>query len=860
MRFHSTVMALVCAAATCATAAAQDSVSKTNGLPGDAVDANAPGEQINNFVVDQTTFQSSWGKTFAVAPLIKISAQRTNAPAFLTRSANAQALSRGVRSGVPFLRSSYSVWNAPGFGINDNAARNDPGTPIATGAFTGFQFGVATAEFGDGNPSGTALASVAGGIVNFRASEPSRLFVSRVVAATNSATEACSLGSFGMGSVDSDGNVAFRVDGFGTATTPVPCDGLNKFTGSSDENIFAVDLAARSAGVVNALSDSFPAGADAAATNRLVVNQAPTHNVPNVIPKSLAGRRIVIGSNFNRDFVFESVAGGPLTSTFPGAHLAVGVTDHRGAVGYTMRNFAGLFPGSVNGTAGIVGISGGFTQALDVFGLAANGQYVSPIARTLPAVVTDPIEAWASNSVGTVQQFSQHLDQTSFQGGSAQVALGSDQAGNLLAAAEVTYGLSAVLPTGGPFNQPNRYLAVSRTDPISGTTTWSVAAWTRDTGTAIDGKTIFQNGTTPIGMLRTFVAPHVPAPGPTLSAPMIDSVGNVWFLGSYELTATAGTVLVGLFRAVYDAATFSYKLELVVTEGQTFAGRNSGRNYRLDAITLSDANSISSGTAWSGNIMEQSYMNTPVGALNTDDARTLGGIVISARILYDNDNNGQYLLSSLNPGSPDEDYNVLLFVSPGADCNQNGIPDDREIADGLVGDSNANGVPDTCEGLIGTVYCIGDGVAPHTACPCGNSSATLDNAGCSNSLAVGGTLRASGVATVGADSVALIGAQIPNGPGLYFQGTMQLASGNGVSFGDGLRCAGGTIIRLGIVQGVGNTSQYPSGVGVNSIPVSIKGLCNAGDTRHYQLWYRDSAAFCTPAVFNLTNALTLVWN
>ena len=62
------------------------------------------------------------------------------------------------------------------------------------------------------------------------------------------------------------------------------------------------------------------------------------------------------------------------------------------------------------------------------------------------------------------------------------------------------------------------------------------------------------------------------------------------------------------------------------------------------------------------------------------------------------------------------------------------------------------------------------------------------------------------------------------------------------------------------VPGVGNTSQYPTGTGINSVPVSIKGFCNPGDTRHYQLWYRDSATFCTGAVFNLSNALTLVWN
>ena len=858
MRITFTLLALV-TAGTASSGFAQDSVSKLSGLPGDAVDANAAAEQINDYVVDQTTFQSTWGKTFAVAPLIKISAQRTTLPTNYTRLANAQAVSRDVKSGVPFLRSSYSLWTLPGAGVNDDTSRNDPGVPIATGAFSGYQFGVASAEFGDGNPTGTNLASIVGGIVNFRANEPSRLYVSRVVAATNGLTEACSLAAFGMGSVDSDGNVAFRADGFGAGAIS-PCDGLNKITGAADENIFAVNMAARNAGVLNAISDSYPAGTDGgvATTDRLVTNQSFTHNVPNLIPKSLAGRRIVIGSNFNRQYVFEQVAGAALTAAAANAHFAPGVTDHRGAVGYSTRNFTPLFPGSLNGTAGILAVSGGITTTLNIWGLDAVGNYLSPISRTLPAVVSDPIEAWASNSVGTFQQFAHYFDQTAFQGGSAQVALGSDQAGNLLAAAEVTYGLTAAIATGGPHNLPNHYLAVSRTDPITGTTTWSVAAWTRDNAGTLDGKTIFQNGTTPIGMLKPFSAGV--GGGATMSSPMIDSVGNVWFVGSYELSTAPGNIDVGLFRAVYDATNFSYKLELVLKEGQVFSGRNSGKNYTVDFITLNDANSINSGTAWSGNIMESSYLNTSTVGLTTDDPRTLGGVLVSARIIYDNDSDGQYLLASANPGSVDEDYRVLLFVTPGTDCNQNGIPDDREIADGLVGDTNANGVPDTCEGLIGTVYCLGDGVAPHTACPCGNNSPTLDNAGCLNSLAVGGTLRAGGVATVGADTVTLTGAQVPNGPGLYFQGTNQLAGGNGVAFGDGLRCVGGTIIRLGIVPGVGNTSQYPTGTGINSVPVSIKGFCNPGDTRHYQLWYRDSATFCTGAVFNLSNALTLVWN
>jgi len=157
-----------------------------------------------------------------------------------------------------------------------------------------------------------------------------------------------------------------------------------------------------------------------------------------------------------------------------------------------------------------------------------------------------------------------------------------------------------------------------------------------------------------------------------------------------------------------------------------------------------------------------------------------------------------------------------------------------------------------------TLYCFGDGSG--TACPCANSSSVGQNIGCLNSLGSGGSLRATGQASLAADTIVLSATQVPNGPGLYFQGTNQLAGGLGALFGDGLRCAGGTVIRLGIVTASSNASTYPSGVTPpNSIPVGQKGLASAGSVLNYQLWYRDSASFCMPAVFNLTNALQMTW-
>src|SRR5205823_4814968 len=101
------------------------------------------------------------------------------------------------------------------------------------------------------------------------------------------------------------------------------------------------------------------------------------------------------------------------------------------------------------------------------------------------------------------------------------------------------------------------------------------------------------------------------------------------------------------------------------------------------------------------------------------------------------------------------------------------------------------------------------------------------------------------------------GTNLPNAPGLYFQGSAQQNGGLGSVFGDGLRCAGGSIIRLGTKTASGGTSHYPD---TGHASVSVRGLIPAsGGTFAYQAWYRNSAGFCTSATFNLTNGWSATW-
>ncbi len=150
--------------------------------------------------------------------------------------------------------------------------------------------------------------------------------------------------------------------------------------------------------------------------------------------------------------------------------------------------------------------------------------------------------------------------------------------------------------------------------------------------------------------------------------------------------------------------------------------------------------------------------------------------------------------------------------------------------------------------------CFGDGSG--TVCPCGNSSMVGAREGCVNSLGVGAALRATGAARIASDSFQLVGTQMPNSSALYFQGTAMAGAGLGTTFGDGLRCAGGTVVRIGTKANTAGGSSYPV---AGELPVSVKGLNAAGATRVYQVWYRNAAVFCSAGTFNLTNAAEVTW-
>ena len=158
----------------------------------------------------------------------------------------------------------------------------------------------------------------------------------------------------------------------------------------------------------------------------------------------------------------------------------------------------------------------------------------------------------------------------------------------------------------------------------------------------------------------------------------------------------------------------------------------------------------------------------------------------------------------------------------------------------------------------GTAFCFGDGTQGN--CPCSNNG----NAGhgCDNSVGThGAVLGSSG--TTSPDTVVLTSSgELPTATSILLQGDANIPA---VTFGDGLRCAGGVLKRIGVHGAVSGTVSYPQ-TGDNSITQQSANLGDPiapGSTRYYQFYYRDpNPTFC-PAppgnTWNASSGVSIVW-
>ena len=236
--------------------------------------------------------------------------------------------------------------------------------------------------------------------------------------------------------------------------------------------------------------------------------------------------------------------------------------------------------------------------------------------------------------------------------------------------------------------------------------------------------------------------------------------------------------------------------------------------------------------------MPDSIFGVPISEgdiLTTPLPTALGGLSPFPGIFCAGDNIG---LTVRGPAI-DDDLNALdVIKAQFNDCNGNGVDDATDIANGTSTDVNGNLVPDECE-VIGSAGCF----CPAPLGPCANNYAP---GGCRNSTSVGGLLTAAGSGSVTLDNLVLTASQMP--PSVFavmFGGTAFVGP---LPFGDGLRCAGGGIVRFTtptLTSGAGTLTAGPGlAGGFGLLPFS---------TWTFQCWYRDPGGPCGGG-FNTTHS------
>src|SRR4029077_13293255 len=116
------------------------------------------------------------------------------------------------------------------------------------------------------------------------------------------------------------------------------------------------------------------------------------------------------------------------------------------------------------------------------------------------------------------------------------------------------------------------------------------------------------------------------------------------------------------------------------------------------------------------------------------------------------------------------------------------------------------------------------------------------------------------VGSVSPDTVVFTASgELPTALSIVLQGTT--SSPNGLVFGDGLRCVGGTLKRLYVKSAVGGTITAPAGgdLSVTARSAALGDVIPPGATRYFQTYYRDAnPTFCASPpgdTFNVTDGL-----
>ena len=549
--------------------------------PGGNDALSAYGNQRAAYAVDLVSFNTSWGRELGIAPILKASADPD--PLFRTHLLGSSAISSIFQAGVANAVS-FGVWNTAGQGVNPSANSS----PASSEQPADFEALFATAHTDLSASATNAVATMVG----VDADQPNRLYVERIVAAVSrQGAPAADTSTIAVGGVNSSGNLSLRVDGFNTS---------DDFSVEGD-NMVQISAPLRSSGVNRFVSTTGGTNAplDVGSTAFLIDGSETPLNVP-VTTESLQATVL--------DFAGEMRRG-----TFPSttAHLDGGLAAHRGNLTFSSS------PGGLGGS-GVLGFLGqstqGQTDSIGLVGITENPSGAISLGSTDSAVIPSSLQIAGVTIVDG--RFNQYLSQEGFRGPTGLVAVGFDPAdgGNLIAAAAGTDANDADFIAAAKFQDSG---------PVWETVAVSLARYLDGPGGAQLGRIL---NLEPI----------------TFSPPAADLQGNLYFVTNVQPFSGDGGTVSALLRA-NPSASGGYELELILAEGQTFAGANSGTSYTIESITLGDADSVAAGSFHGGQILQP--------ALPGREPDNFGAIVVNAVISYDRNGTS-------------EQYDASLLIAP----------------------------------------------------------------------------------------------------------------------------------------------------------------------------------------------------
>ena len=160
-------------------------------------------------------------------------------------------------------------------------------------------------------------------------------------------------------------------------------------------------------------------------------------------------------------------------------------------------------------------------------------------------------------------------------------------------------------------------------------------------------------------------------------------------------------------------------------------------------------------------------------------------------------------------------------------------------------------------------YLCDPGLAGVTTCPCTNPPVSSGR-GCDNKVGTGGAyIESAGDASVSASTLTFTSHDTNgNSFSVLIQGNALIAGG--APFGHGVRCVGGTVLRMYVKPSSGGSATFP-GVLDPDIATRSATLGHpivAGTTRWYGVYYRDTGILhsCSSlAGYNITNTAEVLW-